>query len=398
MKEAIRRRGATPLTPVSTRPPWTWPWFGPVMATAAVLLSALTDFDPARDHHAVGLHWSGRVMGFAAAAVLVLLARRRFPRAALAATLGLVVAATAVGAFDASTVVAVAVAVFTAVQHLPRRTATLVVSGVALAVAGCAFAGGRWQTQHVLVVLLGAALGEAARSQREQLTEARERAERAEATRDAIARRRVAEARLSIARDLHDVVGHQIAVINLHAGAASSALATRPDDAARSLAVIRTSSRDVLTEIGDLMAALRDPTASDAGPAGLARLDDVVRDFGVHGLAVRRRVEGEPRDLPGAVDATALRVVQEALTNAHKHGADARAHLLLEYLPASLRVTVTNRIGTGVAPLSVGTGLGVVGMTERVESVRGTMTSGDDGAGVWRVVVDLPTDTPGDQP
>ncbi|WP_130413680.1 sensor histidine kinase [Xylanimonas ulmi] len=398
MREAIRGRGVTPLTPVSTRPPWTWPWFGHVMATLAVLLSAATDFDPGRAHHAVGLRWSGPVMGFAAAAVLVLLVRRRFPRAALAATLALVVAGTAVGEFDASTVVAVAVAVFTAVQHLPRRVSTVAVVGVALTVAACAFVGGRWQTQHVLVVLLGAALGEAARSQREQLTEARERAERAEATRDAIARRRVAEARLSIARDLHDVVGHQIAVINLHAGVASAALAARPDDAARSLAVIRTSSRDVLTEIGDLMAALRDPAASDVGPAGLARLDDVVRDFGVLGLAVRRRTEGEPRDLPGAVDATALRVVQEALTNAHKHGADARAHLLVEYLPASLRITVTNRIGADAAALSVGTGLGVVGMTERVESVRGSMTSGDDGAGVWRVVVDLPTDTQGDQP
>ncbi|MCL1872055.1 MAG: histidine kinase [Promicromonosporaceae bacterium] len=398
MREAMRGRGATPLTPVSTRPPWTWPWFGHVLATLAVLTSAVLDFDAGRGHHTVALHWSARVAVVAVAAVLVLLARRRFPRAVLGVALGLVVVATAFGAFDASTVVAVAVAVFTAVQHVPRRVATLVVTGVVLVVAGCAFAGGGWQTQHVLVVLLGAALGEAARSQREQLTEARERAERAEATRDAIARRRVAESRLSIARDLHDVVGHQIAVINLHAGAASSALATRPDDAARSLAVIRRSSRDVISEIGDLMAALRDPTASESGPAGLARLDDVVRDFGVHGLAVRSRVEGEVRELPGAVDATALRVIQEALTNAHKHGADARAHLLLEYLLASLRITVTNRIGSGAAPLSVGTGLGVVGMTERVESVRGTMTSGDDGAGVWRVVVDLPTDTPGEHP
>ncbi len=390
MLEALR--GVTPLTPVSARPPWTWPWFGHAMATAAVLLAAVLEIDPGKAQHGVALHWSLRTTVVAVAAVLVLLTRRRHPRAALAATVALVVGATAFGAFDASVVVAVGVAVFTAVQHLTRRAATVTVTGVALVVAACSFVGQEWQTQHVLVVLLGAAFGEAARSQREQLTAARERAERAEATRDAIARRRVAEARLSIARDLHDVVGHQIAVINLHAGAATSALPARPADAARSLEVIRASSRDVLAEIGDLMAALRDPAAADAGPAGMARLDDVLRDFSVHGLAVRCRVEGKARDLPGAVDATALRVVQEALTNAHKHGADARAHLLLEYLPQAVRITVTNQTGPGSAPLSVGTGLGVVGMAERVEAVRGTMTSGDDGTGVWRVVVELPTE------
>jgi signal transduction histidine kinase len=125
--------------------------------------------------------------------------------------------------------------------------------------------------QHVLVVVLGGVLGDAIRTQRAHLDALTDRAERAERTREALARQRVAEDRLSTARDLHDVVAHQIAVINLHAGVASSALRTRPDSAEASLALIRTASRTVLTEIGDLLAALRDPDAVDAGLPGFAR-------------------------------------------------------------------------------------------------------------------------------
>jgi signal transduction histidine kinase len=248
----------------------------------------------------------------------------------------------------------------------------------------------------MLVVVLGGVLGDAIRTQRAHLDALTDRAERAERTREALARQRVAEDRLSTARDLHDVVAHQIAVINLHAGVASSALRTRPDDAEASLTLIRTASRTVLTEIGDLLAALRDPDAVDAGLPGLALLDDVLRDLAAHGMDVTVRTVPGPDhaapELPAAVDAVALRVVQEALTNAHKHGTGRRAHLLVEHLPRSVRITVTNPVGlAGGSDAGPGTGYGLLGTAERVGSVRGTLRHGLDGLGSWVLVAELPT-------
>ncbi|ACZ30641.1 histidine kinase [Xylanimonas cellulosilytica DSM 15894] len=373
--------------------PWRWRWFGHALATVVVLtagaLPAASDAGPGRP----ALEWTPADAAIDIVAAIVLLGRRRWPRTVLAVMLGLTGLSMALGRESHGVVVATAIAIYTCVQHLSRRDGVVVGVAVALLALGRSVVLGEWSLHPVLVVLLGAALGEAVRAQREQLVEARDRARRAEETREALARQRVAETRLSIARDLHDVVAHQIAVINLHAGAASAAVRTRPDDAEAALGTIRQSSRAVLSEIGDLMATLRDPDASTTGPVGLVQLDDVVRQFAVHGLDVTVRVEGDPAELSPAVDTTALRVVQEALTNAHKHGGGLGAHLLVEHLPGRLHLTVTNRYDPHAqARPADGTGHGIVGMAERVEAVRGTMTSGESGPGVWTVAVELPAE------
>jgi signal transduction histidine kinase len=359
---------------------------GHVGAVLIVLLGAVLPAGPRQ-----AFIWDPEVLAVNAGACVLVLLRHRHPRATLGCLLALMVVTVPLDLVNIGTASAVAVATYAVMFGLGRRPGALVTLGVAVLSVACALAVGATGPQYGLVVLLGGALGSAISSQRAVVAAATERAERAERTQEALARQRVAEDRLGIARDLHDVVAHQIAVINLHAGAATGALRDRPEDAERSLTIIRQASRTVLTEIGDLLHTLRDPAQATIGPPGLAQLDDVVRELAVHGLDVTVRVSGEPEQPSGTVDVTALRVIQEALTNAHKHGSEGRAHVLVEHLPRSLHLSVANPVPPGAAPgAGIGTRQGLVGMAERVESVRGTLTYGATGTGTWLVVADLP--------
>jgi signal transduction histidine kinase len=376
---------------------WLPPWVGHVVAVLAVLAASTL---PVREDMSPQWRADDAAMALVSAALLLL--RRRLPAVTVAATVCVVWVSVPLQLFSPGVAMAVAIAVFTACRRLPRRRALWLTLLTAVLVATAVAVAERNGTmQFLLLVLLFGALGDLVRVHGEQLRAITERAERAEATREALAHQRVAEDRLAIARDLHDAVAHQIAVINLHAGVAGSALRERPDDAEHSLAVIRQASRTVLTQIGDLLATLRDPGSpgtgpAGAGPAGLAQLDDVLRQFRGHGLDVTVRRLGAVRELPAAVDVVALRVIQEALTNAHKHGAEHRAHVVLEYLPERLHASVTNPVpapaGTGAA--SPGAGNGLVGARERVESVRGTLSHGRTGLSSWELDVDLPAPAP----
>lgn len=367
-------------------------WVGHALATVAVVCASAL---PVREDQSPD--WQSRLAVIAVVSAALLLLRRRLPVTTVATTVGALWAAVPLGLFNPGIVLAAAIATFTASRALTRRQALwlTIPTAVVVAIAG-AVAVGRGAMQYLLLILLFGALGDLVRVQHEQFMAITERAERAEATREALANQRVAEDRLAIARDLHDAVAHQIAVINLHAGVAGSALRARPDDAEHSLAVIRQASRTVLTQIGDLLATLRDPGSPGTGPVGLAQLDDILRQFRGHGLEVTVRRLGEARELPAAVDVVALRVIQEALTNAHKHGVEHRAHVVLEYLPDRLHVTVVNPVAARVTGAAAGHGL--VGARERVEAVRGTLTHGRAGVGSWALDADLPTPVPAPVP
>lgn len=247
--------------------------------------------------------------------------------------------------------------------------------------------------QFGLIVAFAAAAGDGTRSRRAYIAAINERAERAIQTRESEARRRVSEERLRIARDLHDTVAHQIAVISLNAGVASSAVDTRPQKAKEALGTIRTAARTVLGEIGDLMAMLRadDNGDADMSPqAGLDRLDELVARFVRSGLEVHTRVEGDLDRVSGAVSLVAYRVAQEALTNAHKHGAEHCAHVLVHVDREAVTVTVSNPMKSGTpSQESSNPGFGLVGLRERVSSVRGTVQAGPSGAR-WKVVAHIP--------
>ncbi|MDJ1372669.1 sensor histidine kinase [Gulosibacter molinativorax] len=344
---------------------------------------------------------AGWVLSLIPAAILPF--RRKWPHTILVVLLAIFGAAAATGTLSPGAGVAVAVAMYHVASRTSRRRGFIIVAMVApvivllglLATKGSVF--DPRVLQFGFIVAFGAAAGDGSRSRREYIAAIVERAQRAEETRDAEAKRRVSEERLRIARDLHDAVAHQIAVINLNAGVASSAIDTRPEKAKHALATIRTAGRAVLGEIGDLLSMLRsaDEPPAIAPQASLDRLDDLVTQFRAVRMETTVHVDG---DLARAGDATsrvAYRVIQESLTNAHKHGTEHRAHVLVEVGVDVLTVVVTNP----VAPDGVeqkdpecavnGSGFGLAGLRERVASVRGSIEAGPDAEG-WKVTARLP--------
>ena len=236
---------------------------------------------------------------------------------------------------------------------------------------------------------LGAAVGEAVRSSRAHVGALEERARRAERTREDEARRRVAEERLHIARELHDVVAHQMAVVTVQSGVAGHLLRTNPDAAEAALRHVRTASATVLGELGDILSVLRrpdDPPGDPTAPApGLDRLDALVASFGALGLTVSRSTTGRPRPLGPAVDLVAYRLLEEALTNAHKHG-DGSAVVTMRWTAESLTLEAVNPVRTPGG----GGGHGLTGMRERATVVGGSVRAGPTTDGRWRVDAVLP--------
>ncbi len=181
------------------------------------------------------------------------------------------------------------------------------------------------------------------RNRRSLLAALQERAVRAEQTREEEALRRVAEERVRIARDLHDIVGHHIAVVSVQAGAAQHLLTADPAAAAVAVGEVRRAAVTVLDELKDLLYVLRQPGEPDTGTApvpGLARLDVLLASF-TAGLTVDWVLYGAPPHLTATVDLVAYRLLEEALTNALKHGTGA-ARIEVEYGDSLLQLRVLN--------------------------------------------------------
>lgn len=336
---------------------------------------------------------------------VVLPFRRVRPRLALAACVALFLGALALGTLSPGATVAMIVAAYSIAQWAPRRIsapavllAVVVTAGVSIVLSLVTGTDTR-VIQVGLALALAGALGDAARSRRAYVEAVEERARRAEQTREAEARRRVTEERLRIARDLHDAVAHRISVISLNAGVASSSLETRPERAREALATIRTTSRDVLGEIGAMLSVLRAP--EDAAPQeqpGLARVAEVVESVRVAGweVAVRDEVgpDADAAGIPMGTGIVAYRVVQEGLTNAMKHGTTRRAHLLIRRDGEALEIVVTNpldRLPVSDPPPT--SGFGLIGLRERVEAVRGELEAGLAPGG-FRLAARLPLPAP----
>lgn len=379
-------------------PWWIREWAGDVVATVLIVGFAFAPF-PDPNYRASG----PLIIALMILPVLLLPFRRRWPVVILGLCVALFGVTASTGVISPGIVLAIAIAMFGVAVRSSRRT-TFIVALIAvvatlglslLAIIGTVFDPRSFQL--AVTVAFAAAFGDATRSRREYIQAITDRAVRAEESRDAEARRRVTEERLRIARDLHDAVAHQISVISLNAGVASSALDSRPEAAKEALGTIRTASRAVLAEIGDLLEMLRTADGStDARTtpqAGLDRLDELLARFRSAGLEVTVRVEGDPGRLPVATDLVAYRVIQEALTNAHKHGSPRRAHVLVTVGDAAAHIVVTNPVadrpdGEPASPTMPG-GHGLLGLRERVASVRGTVDTGPTPGG-YRVQADLP--------
>lgn len=251
--------------------------------------------------------------------------------------------------------------------------------------------------EAVVWTALGCVLGMAVASQRRYFHEARERVLAAEQSREEEAARRVAEERLRISRELHDVIAHHIAVINVQSGVAGHLLRTDPETAEQALGHVRGAAQTVLAELGRVLAVLRhEPPAGEPPPPapGLAQVPALVQSLRDQGHQVDLEIEGEPPTGSEAVELTVYRVVQEALTNVHKHAPSASATVRLDWRrPERLVVSVTNdaaRPGAVAAP--PGQGFGLVGMRERVAAHDGVLVTEPCADGGYLVRAQVPLD------
>jgi signal transduction histidine kinase len=199
-------------------------------------------------------------------------------------------------------------------------------------------------------------------------------------------RRRTAyEQRLSIARDVHDVVGHGLAVINMQAGIALHVLEKRPEQAAVALDAIKRTSKEALDELRTTLAVYRSTDPAPRSPAaGLGQLDALVASTG---LDVSLKVTGEPCDVPTSVDLAAYRIVQESLTNVLRHAGEATVTVHIGHEPGALLVEV---IDTGSGSPAHQPGHGIAGMRERAAAVGGTLEAGPRAEGGFAVRARLP--------
>lgn len=238
------------------------------------------------------------------------------------------------------------------------------------------------------------ALGDSVRSRRGWQAELRRQARAADLEREQEAARRVEQERLRIARDLHDVLAHTISIVSLHSDVAREALRADPDAAQQALQAVRAATNDASRELRATLELLREPGtgASREPPAGLARLDDLVRAAAEGGLAVRVHTTGEASALPAVVDAAAHRVLQESITNVLRHAGARTATVELRYAGDALTVRVADDGpgSTGPPGPSGPGGYGIVGMRERVALLGGAVHIGRGPEGGFAVEASFP--------
>ena len=335
--------------------------------------------------------WSSGI-GLSCVACAALLGRRRYPRMTAGVTIACVLALAALGYVLTPLLLAPAMlALFSLAFRAGARTAwALTVTAVAGVACTAQLAGPAAESLGLKLLgpqawlLLPTLLGMAARGRTEYQNRAREEE----------ARHRVAEERMRIARELHDVAAHHLALANAQAGTVAHLIPADPGRAARMAVELSDTISSALRELKGTVGLLRE----DAGPQaplepalGLTQLPTLADSLGAAGLTVITTTTGMPRPLPPAVDLTAFRVIQEALTNVAKHAAVPQAHVRLAYTESMLNITVSNDAGRdALASPQVAPGYGLAGMRERATSVGGHLQAGHRAAGGFEVTAGLP--------
>jgi signal transduction histidine kinase len=236
-------------------------------------------------------------------------------------------------------------------------------------------------------LLVLSAIGEIARVSRERAAE-RTRSREEEAL------RRASEERLRIARELHDVLAHNISLINVQAGVALHLMDEQPEQARTALTAIKQASKDALGELRSVLEVLR--RSGEAEPRtpqpGLDGLDDLVSRAGAAGLAVTVEVDGIPRPLPAEVDLAAFRIVQEAVTNVARHAGQSAATVRVGYGEHDVTLQIDDNGRGGTASAITGSGSGIAGMRERTAALGGRLEVGPRPGGGFRVRAQIPMD------
>jgi len=259
-----------------------------------------------------------------------------------------------------------------------------------------------WVTFAAVAVLVGGliglfwVMGDSMRYRREYYVKLEDRAERLERERDAQAQIAAAAERARIARELHDVVAHNVSVMVVQADGATYALDQDPESARKALMAIAQTGRTALTEMRRMLGVLRsaDDVGNYAPQPGIEQLGDLLEQVRSTGLPVSLTVEGVPREMPTGLALAVYRIVQESLTNTRKHGgSDVRASVALIYTDDCLLLRIVDN-GRGAAAPGDGMGHGLVGMRERVSVFGGTLVTGPHIGGGYAVEAMLPFPTP----
>jgi signal transduction histidine kinase len=334
---------------------------------------------------------------------LPLAARRRFPGTVFAVCVasGLAFAAFFLPPFVLGP--AILVAVYSVAAYGDRWVSLAGLAVAELGLAAFQLTAGRFERleRSTFLLFMGIiavawVLGHFVGVRRLNVLQLEERTAELEQAREELARRAVAEERLRLARELHDVVAHAMSVIAVQSGVGAHVADSRPEEVGKALGAIEATSRAALTELRRLLGVLRqdsEPQASLTPVPGLANLDSLLAEVGKAGLAVRVRVEGAPLQLPAGVDLSAYRIIQEALTNAVKHAGPAHAQVTIGYRDQDVTVEVIDDGRGAMTPVGdgrEGTGHGLIGMRERVVAFNGELEVGPRPSGGFRVAARLP--------
>ncbi len=350
-----------------------------VALSAAVLAGRATVVGPAEAAQWVGV----------AVVPLPLLLRRRWPARMLWAVLALALAAEAVGASSPAGIVAPLLGLYTVARLRPPRYLAAPLGLVAVGLTASVASGDvPWPgiIGASAVVAATVLLGANARTRQAYLAEVEERAARLERDRDREARLAVSDERVRIAREMHDIVAHNLAVmVALADGASYAAESERVGTAMRQVSA---TGRQALDEMRRLVGLLRNGGPGERAPQpGLADLDDLVGQVRAAGVAVDLRAEGLPGEWGPGAGLAVYRIAQEALTNVIKHaGPGARADLRLRYAADGVEIEVLDDgAGRTAVPAAPAGRHGLAGMAERTAPYRGSVDAGPRSGGGWRV-------------
>jgi signal transduction histidine kinase len=358
-------------------------------------ISVATEDDATRSPDALAY-----LLGLTVAALL--LARRQWPMGVLTGSIGVLLVYYGLDYPAFSPAVPLAAAAYFAAAAGHIQAAATILGGVVVFGVGWQTLGEDESLASVVgtgtladIALLAAVLllGEAVRTRRAWTEEVRLRLRRADEDRERDAARRVEEERLRIARELHDVLAHTVAGLNVQAGVAADVLDDDPEQARTALRTIREQSRAAMSELKATVGLLRrEATDAPRAPApGLAELDALVQTVAAAEVEIELSVAGQARPLPAAIDVTAYRILQESLTNVLRHAHASTAHVLVRYDPHAIVVQVDDD-GRGAAQAVNGAGrYGLIGMRERAAAVGGTLEAGRRPGGGFRVHAELPT-------
>jgi signal transduction histidine kinase len=356
------------------------------------------------------------VTAFGILAAAPLIVRRRWPLVSVALVTAVCVAATLAGVrftpFVSNGGPDLAIAVFTAADRCARRpslTAAIAAAAVTWAVLplGISLHPGQDQDAFLLFTVIPAWLaGDMVRVRRGYRQRLEQESRHRAADREARAR---AEERLRLSRDVHDVVSHSLSTIAVRSGVARLLLDEQPEEARSALAAIESASRSALDELRHILRQTRDPAAAaETATPALGDLPALIGRLRRSGLDISYQSAGPPRPYGTALELSAYRIAQEALTNVMKHAPGARARVSLEHGPEQLTITVTDDgpgpshgAGgpTGFGPAGFGpTGFGLTGMRERVALLGGTLSAGAGPEGGFAVVARLPAQPPAPPP